>query len=61
MKNLGNNIRRSLQKKQNALNSFKTKRAAFKTFKNKVIKDIDEARSIWMHTLEQLPDQEFNL
>jgi len=60
MKNLGNNIRRSLQRRQKALNGFKTKKAAFRAFKNEVIKDIEEARSIWKHTLEQLPDHEFN-
>ena len=60
MKNLGNNIRISLQKREKAINGFNTKRAAFKAFRNNVIKDIDEARGTWMRALEQLPDHEFN-
>ena len=60
MKNTDDNIRRSLQRRQKALDGFRTRKAAFKAFKNEIIKDIEEARSIWKHTLEQLPDQKFN-
>jgi len=60
MKNLGNNIRSSLLKRQKAITGFKTKKDAFLTLKNDITKDIEKARNIWRHTLEQLPGQEFN-
>jgi len=60
MKNLGNNIRSSLLKRQKAITGFKTKKDAFLTLKNDITKDIEKARSIWRDTLEQLPGQEFN-
>jgi hypothetical protein len=59
MKNPGNNIRRSLLKRQKAIDGFKTKKDAFFTVRNDITKDIEKARSTWRQTLEQLPGQEF--
>ena len=55
MKNLGNNIRKSLLKRQKAITGFKTKKDTFLTLKNDITIDIEKARNIWRHTLEQLP------
>jgi hypothetical protein len=59
MNNVGNNIRKSLLKSQDALNGFKAKRKAFFLAKEEIIKEIEEAREIWKNTLDQLPNQEF--
>jgi hypothetical protein len=60
MENIGDNIRKSLLKRQEALNRFKAKKETFLLAKEQTIKDIEEARNIWKNTLEQLPKQEFN-
>ena len=60
MNNPGNNIRNSLLKRQEALNRFKTRKEAFLIAKEQITKDIEEARTIWKTTLEQLPNQPFH-
>lgn len=60
MNNAGNNIRKSLLKRQEALNRFKTRKEAFLLAKEQITKDIEEARDIWKNTVDHLPDQEFN-
>lgn len=60
MNNKGNNIRNSLQKRQEALSKHKARREAFMIAKEQIIKDIEAAKSIWEDTLKQLPNQEFN-
>ena len=52
-------IRKSLVKRQEALSRFKERREAYKLSKEMIIRDIEEARAIWISTLEQLPNQEF--
>ncbi len=42
------------------MNIFQAKRAAFLVAKAQITLDIEEARAIWIQTLEQLPNQEFN-
>ncbi len=59
MTNVGNTIRKSLEKRQAALHAFKARKEAFLLRKEQITKDIEEARTIWKHTLEQLPAQEF--
>jgi len=49
----------SLKKRQEALNRFKAKKEAFLLRREKIRKEIAEARITWEHTLEKLPDQEF--
>jgi len=61
MDNIGNNIRRSLQKRQEAIDKFKARRESFLLVKGKITKDIEEAGNIWRDTLKQLPKREFNL
>ena len=60
MSNTGNNIRKSLQKRMEALQRFNVRKESFLIFRGQTIKDIEEAREIWVKTLEQLPKQEFN-
>ena len=55
----GTKIRNGLIKRQDALNRFKVKKEAFLLDREKIRKEIEEARAIWKETLEQLPDQEF--
>lgn len=60
MNNTGNKIRKSLLKRQEALNRFKARKEAFFLAKEQITKDIEEARNIWINTLKLLPKQEFN-
>jgi hypothetical protein len=60
MNNAGNNIRKSLLKRQKALDKFKVRKENFLLAKEKIIKDIEEARSIWRKTMEQIPNQPFS-
>jgi hypothetical protein len=60
MNNPGNNIRKSLLKTQEALNKFKARKEAFLLEKKQILKEIEEAKSIWESTVKQLPNQEFN-
>ena len=59
MDDVGDNIRKSLLKRQDALKSHRAKGKAFSIAKEEIIKDIEEAREMWKNTLDQLPNQEF--
>ena len=59
MNEIGNNIRKRLQKRQDALARFKARKQAFLLAKGQITKEIEEARILWEHTLEQLPKQVF--
>jgi len=59
MNNAGNNIRKSLLKRQEAMARFKARKENFLLAKEQILKDIEEARTIWNNTLGQLPEQEF--
>lgn len=54
------NIRKSLLKRQNALNGYRAKRKAFLLAKEQIIKELEKTREIWKNTIDQLPDKEFN-
>ncbi len=56
----GEQIKKHLQKKQDALNKFIAQQEAFLLAKQQIITEIEEARNTWIKTLEQLPKQEFN-
>ena len=43
-----------------ALHRFKTRKEIFLRAKEQITKDIEEARTIWKNTLEQLPTQPFS-
>lgn len=60
MKNISAGIRNSLMKRQEAMNIFLAKREAFLKAKAQITLDIEEAREIWIKTLELLPNKEFN-
>lgn len=59
MDNTGNNIRKGLLKRQEALSRFKARKEAFLLAKEQITKDIEKARNIWIKTMERLPKQEF--
>jgi hypothetical protein len=59
MTNTEENIRKSLIKRQKAIDNFMAHKQAFTATRNQIIKDIDEARTIWKNTMDQLPEKEF--
>jgi hypothetical protein len=60
MNNTGDTIRRSLLKRQDALNKFKAKNEAFFMAKKQILKEIEEAKTIWERTIEQLPNEKLH-
>lgn len=42
------------------MDKFKARKNAFLLAKEQITKNIEEARNIWIKTLEQLPKQEFD-
>ncbi|MEI6062532.1 MAG: hypothetical protein WCR72_17655 [Bacteroidota bacterium] len=61
MNNVQDNFRKSLLKRQEALEKYKAKREAFLLAKALILKDIEEAGNIWKNTFSQIPDSGFNL
>jgi hypothetical protein len=56
----GEAIRRSLLKRQEALSKFKAMNEAFFMTKREILKEIEEAKTIWEHTIEQLPNNKLH-
>jgi type II secretory pathway component PulJ len=56
----GNTILKSLQKRQEAMLKHVARQEAFQMRKKQMINDIEEARTIWIETLKQLPKKEFD-
>jgi hypothetical protein len=61
METTGNNIRKSLAKREEALLRFKALRASFLLSRARILRDIEEAQAIWEITLKQLPKRGFDL
>ncbi len=61
MNTVRDNFRKSLLKRQEAINNYNAKKAAFQQSKSLILKDIEEARKIWKSTFSQLPDTGFIL
>ena len=59
MNNPGFNIKKSLLKRQEAFIKFNTRKSEFLAVKEQIIKDIEEARIIYLATMSQLPKSEF--
>lgn len=59
MNNTGNTIQKSLQKRQDAIIRHVERKKAFLIRKEEMIRDIEEARIIWINTMEQLPQSDF--
>ncbi|MEI7897615.1 MAG: hypothetical protein WCJ26_11315 [bacterium] len=53
-------ISKSITKRNEALAKFQAKQKAFMIVKEQITRDIEEARTIWRTTLEQLPNQPFS-
>ena len=60
MRNPGEHIKKSLKKSEEAMHRFQARREEFLITREQIVSDIEEARSIWLKTLEQLPVLEFN-
>jgi hypothetical protein len=60
MNNPGDTIRRSLLKRQEALHKFKAKHEAFYIAKRQILKEIEEAKTIWKGTIEQLSNNKLH-
>ncbi len=59
MEEAENGIRRGIEKRQEALERFLAKKKAFFISKEKITREIEEARALWQQTLKQLPKQPF--
>jgi len=60
MKYPSDKISKSVARRQDALEMFQAKRKEFLTAREQIIRDIEEARTLWQNTLKQLPDQPFS-
>jgi len=60
MKNNGNNLKSCLLKRQEAFNKYVATKNTFLLLKQQMTSDIEDARTIWINTLEQLSKQIFN-
>jgi hypothetical protein len=60
MKNTGNNLKSGLLKRQEALKKFIATKKTFLLWKLQITSDIEDANTIWINTLKQLPKQNFN-
>jgi hypothetical protein len=59
MSNAENNIRKSLLKRQEAMQKHVARQEDFLIRKEQMIKDIEQARTYWKNTMGQLPKSEF--
>ncbi len=59
MENSGDNIRNSLLKRQNALEKFTILKYNFSLTKERITREIEEARTLWKKTFEKLPNHPF--
>jgi hypothetical protein len=53
-------IRKSLQKRQEALDKFQVRKESFQRAKKQMLAEIEEGRIIWRSYLEQLSVKEFD-
>ena len=60
MRDVGDNMKKSLLKQQEALNRFRARKDAFLLAKEQLTKEFEEARNLWISTVDQLPNREFN-
>jgi hypothetical protein len=60
MTNAGNSIRNSIIKRREAIEKFQARKREFLIMREQITNDIEEARTIWKTTLEQIPKQPFD-
>jgi hypothetical protein len=60
MNNSVETIRGSLLKRQKALNKFKVMNETFFITKREILKEIEEAKTVWKRTIEQLPNNKLH-
>lgn len=59
MKNVGELVRTSMQKRNLAIERFRLKQTEFMEAKKQITREIEEARALWASTLKQIPEQPF--
>jgi len=59
MDNAINNMRKGLLKRLEAMAKHQARKEDFVNKREMIIQDIEEARTIWIKTMEQLPKTEF--
>ncbi len=57
--NAVNNMRKGLLKRQEAMAKHHARKEEFANKRERIIQYIEEARNIWIKTMEQLPKTEF--
>jgi hypothetical protein len=60
MTRIGDSLRMSLQKREEALNRHKVRKEEYLQKRKDILNDIEEARTIWIETLSKLPDPDFS-
>ena len=58
MKTALESIQKCIQKRQEALDKNKVRKAAFLASREQILKEIEEARELWAQTMEQLPNHD---
>jgi hypothetical protein len=58
MKDIGNTIKGTLLKRQEALSNYMKRKEEFLLAKENIMKEIEEASKLWKSTLEQMPGRE---
>jgi hypothetical protein len=59
MKNVGDKIKTALHKRIEAMAKHASRREEFVKSREMIILDIEEARNIWIKTMDQLPKHDF--
>ncbi|MFA4853190.1 MAG: hypothetical protein WC599_11780 [Bacteroidales bacterium] len=57
--NAVNNMRKGLLKRLEAMAKHNARKEEFAKEREEILQEIEEARTIWIKTMEQLPKQEF--
>ena len=60
MTKIGDALRMSLQKREVALNKYKIQKEEYLQKRKEILKDIEEARALWIETISKLPNPDFN-
>ncbi|MEI6885067.1 MAG: hypothetical protein WCO02_11310 [Bacteroidota bacterium] len=57
---IGKSLRNSIQKRQEAIKAYKSRKEAFLKAKQEITAEIEQAKLLWKNTMAQLPDQDFD-
>ena len=59
MKNVGDKIKTALHKRMEAMAKHSTRHQEFVKSREMILHEIEEARNIWIKTMDQLPKHDF--